>query len=96
MSCELLAQSGRGANPLLSYLPRGYAAGIFAPRTWDEGACARERAIAGALFADAPVYTTGHHTDEITLELTRIVIALSVFAVGVELPRCVERTFRWS
>ncbi|KWU45517.1 Sodium/hydrogen exchanger, partial [Rhodotorula sp. JG-1b] len=43
----------------------GYAAGIFAPRTWDEG----------------------HHTDEITLELTRIVIALSVFAVGVELPR---------
>lgn len=30
---------------------------------------------------------TGHHTDEITLELTRVVIALSVFAVGVELPR---------
>jgi NhaP-type Na+/H+ or K+/H+ antiporter len=34
---------------------------------------------------------TGHHTDEITLELTRIVIALSVFAVGVELPRCQVR-----
>lgn len=29
----------------------------------------------------------GHHADEITLELTRIVIALSVFAVGVELPK---------
>ncbi|GAA5822504.1 hypothetical protein JCM3770_002440 [Rhodotorula araucariae] len=43
----------------------GYAAGIFAPRTWSDG----------------------HHTDEITLELTRIVIALSVFAVGVELPK---------
>ncbi|KPV73271.1 uncharacterized protein RHOBADRAFT_29016, partial [Rhodotorula graminis WP1] len=43
----------------------GYAAGIFAPRTWAEG----------------------HHTDELTLELTRIVIALSVFAIGVELPK---------
>ncbi|BGO95795.1 hypothetical protein NBRC10512_001633 [Rhodotorula toruloides] len=43
----------------------GYAAGIFAPRTW----------------------ALGHHTDEITLELTRIIIALSVFAVGVELPK---------
>lgn len=30
---------------------------------------------------------SGHHFDEITLELTRIVIALSVFAVGVELPK---------
>ncbi|BGP27801.1 hypothetical protein JCM10295v2_006778 [Rhodotorula toruloides] len=43
----------------------GYAAGIFAPRTW----------------------ALGHHTDGITLELTRIIIALSVFAVGVELPK---------
>lgn len=32
-------------------------------------------------------WAEGHHADEITLELTRIVIALSVFAVGVELPK---------
>ncbi|GAA5888311.1 hypothetical protein JCM16303_004202 [Sporobolomyces ruberrimus] len=32
-------------------------------------------------------WASGHHADEITLELTRIVIALSVFAVGVELPK---------
>ncbi|GAA5912630.1 uncharacterized protein JCM6883_005334 [Sporobolomyces salmoneus] len=32
-------------------------------------------------------WAAGHHADEITLELTRIVIALSVFAVGVELPK---------
>lgn len=29
----------------------------------------------------------GHHFDEITLELTRVIIALSVFAIGVELPK---------
>lgn len=28
-----------------------------------------------------------HITNEITLEVTRVVIALSVFAVGVELPK---------
>lgn len=43
----------------------------------------------GALGADGRGAGTGHHFDEITLELTRIVIALSVFAVGVELPKCV-------
>lgn len=32
-------------------------------------------------------FLPGHHFDEITLELTRAIIALSVFAVGVELPR---------
>ena len=29
----------------------------------------------------------GDETDALTLEVTRVVIALSVFAVGVELPR---------
>jgi hypothetical protein len=28
-----------------------------------------------------------HITDEITLEVTRVIIAVSVFAVGVELPK---------
>ncbi|SCV74667.1 BQ2448_7696 [Microbotryum intermedium] len=32
-------------------------------------------------------WSAGHHFDDLTLELTRIVIALSVFAVGVELPK---------
>ncbi|SCZ98440.1 BZ3500_MvSof-1268-A1-R1_Chr3-2g06371 [Microbotryum saponariae] len=32
-------------------------------------------------------WSSGHHFDDLTLELTRIVIALSVFAVGVELPK---------
>ncbi|MBW0528732.1 hypothetical protein O181_068447, partial [Austropuccinia psidii MF-1] len=35
---------------------------------------------------DPRAWSSGHHFDQITLELTRIVIALSVFAVGVELP----------
>ncbi|KAK4051626.1 hypothetical protein OIV83_002766 [Microbotryomycetes sp. JL201] len=51
----------------------GYAAGIFAPRTWSEGKSKR-----------ASIW---HPFDEITIELTRAVIALSVFAVGVELPK---------
>ncbi|KAM0751845.1 hypothetical protein T439DRAFT_220492 [Meredithblackwellia eburnea MCA 4105] len=41
---------------------------------------------AAGIFAPR-VWAGGHHFDEITLELTRIVIALSVFAVGVELPK---------
>ena len=32
----------------------------------------------------------GEDFDNIVLEVTRAVIALSVFAVGVELPRCVD------
>lgn len=28
-----------------------------------------------------------HVTDEITLEVTRVIIAVSVFAIGVELPK---------
>ncbi|GJN94505.1 hypothetical protein Rhopal_007587-T1 [Rhodotorula paludigena] len=43
-------------------------------------------AYGAGIFAPR-TWSEGHHTDEITLELTRIVIALSVFAVGVELPR---------
>lgn len=34
-------------------------------------------------------WAEGRHFDDITLEITRVVIALSVFAVGVELPKCV-------
>ncbi|KAM0789708.1 hypothetical protein ACM66B_006567 [Microbotryomycetes sp. NB124-2] len=51
----------------------GYAAGIFAPRTWSEGEWRNP--------------LLGHHFDDLTIELTRAVIALSVFAVGVELPK---------
>ncbi|GAA5939840.1 uncharacterized protein JCM15063_004319 [Sporobolomyces koalae] len=43
-------------------------------------------AYGAGIFAPR-TWAEGHHTDEITLELTRIVIALSVFAVGVELPK---------
>ncbi|KAK4056446.1 hypothetical protein OIO90_002589 [Microbotryomycetes sp. JL221] len=32
-------------------------------------------------------WSEGHHFDDITIELTRAVIALSVFAIGVELPK---------
>ncbi|KAI5481360.1 Cation/H+ exchanger [Pseudohyphozyma bogoriensis] len=41
---------------------------------------------AAGIFAPR-AWAEGHHFDDITLELTRIVIALSVFAVGVELPK---------
>ena len=35
--------------------------------------------------------TSSHVKDEITLEVTRVIIAVSVFAVGVELPKvCVS------
>ncbi|GAA5820293.1 hypothetical protein JCM10212_005861 [Sporobolomyces blumeae] len=43
-------------------------------------------AYGAGIFAPR-TWAEGHHADEITLELTRIVIALSVFAVGVELPK---------
>lgn len=43
-------------------------------------------AYGAGIFAPR-TWAEGHHSDEITLELTRIVIALSVFAVGVELPK---------
>jgi len=41
----------------------------------------------GAAIFTPSTWANGMHTDEITLEITRVVIALSVFAVGVELPR---------
>ncbi|GAA5872541.1 hypothetical protein JCM1840_004833 [Sporobolomyces johnsonii] len=43
-------------------------------------------AYGAGIFAPR-TWAEGHHTDEITLELTRVIIALSVFAVGVELPK---------
>ncbi|GAA5876841.1 hypothetical protein JCM8547_002405 [Rhodosporidiobolus lusitaniae] len=43
-------------------------------------------AYGAGIFAPR-TWASGHHTDQITLELTRIIIALSVFAVGVELPK---------
>ncbi|GAA5973897.1 hypothetical protein JCM11641_001205 [Rhodosporidiobolus odoratus] len=43
-------------------------------------------AYGAGIFAPR-TWASGHHTDELTLELTRIIIALSVFAVGVELPK---------
>ncbi|GAA5830141.1 hypothetical protein JCM11251_006892 [Rhodosporidiobolus azoricus] len=43
-------------------------------------------AYGAGIFAPR-TWASGHHTDSITLELTRIIIALSVFAVGVELPK---------
>ncbi|GAA6037492.1 hypothetical protein JCM8097_008215 [Rhodosporidiobolus ruineniae] len=43
-------------------------------------------AYGAGIFAPR-TWALGHHTDSITLELTRIIIALSVFAVGVELPK---------
>ncbi|GAA5913902.1 hypothetical protein JCM6882_004391 [Rhodosporidiobolus microsporus] len=43
-------------------------------------------AYGAGIFAPR-TWAFGHHTDQITLELTRIIIALSVFAVGVELPK---------
>ncbi|GAA6013430.1 hypothetical protein JCM10207_008841 [Rhodosporidiobolus poonsookiae] len=43
-------------------------------------------AYGAGIFAPR-TWALGHHTDSITLELTRVIIALSVFAVGVELPK---------
>lgn len=45
---------------------------------------------------DPRSWAAGHSFDELTLELTRIVIALSVFAVGVELPKAYVLRHWWS
>lgn len=41
----------------------------------------------GANIFSPTDWAGGRHVDEITIEVTRVVIALSVFGVGVELPR---------
>lgn len=70
-----------------SFHPIGPTALVSLPREHGQRVSVVITRIHFFLSADGVLVAAGHHADEITLELTRIVIALSVFAVGVELPK---------